>query len=96
MQVLQLGQQRESILPNQAIRRIQVDRQIGLTVYAFDRPKAINLGYNDYPSKYNMLAKVLAYLKRQQRIADFDRIDLNNPQRVVVNPVKIESRATGS
>lgn len=96
MQVLQLGQQRESVLPNQAIRRIQVDRQIGLTVYAFDRPKAINLGYNDYSGKYNMLAKLLAYLKRQRRIADFDRIDLNNPQRVVVNPVKIESRGTGS
>jgi cell division protein FtsQ len=96
MQVLQLGQQRTSILPNQLIRRIQVDRQIGLTVYAFDRLKAISLGYNDYPGKYSMLAKLMAYLKGQRHILDFDRIDLNNPQRVVVNPVKFESRATGS
>ena len=96
MQVLQLGQQRTSILPNQLIRRIQVDRQIGLTVYAFDRLKAISLGYNDYPGKYSMLAKLMAYLKGQRHILDFDRIDLNNPQRVVVNPVKIESRGTGS
>ncbi len=96
MQVLQLGQQRASILPNQVIRRIQVDRQIGLTVYAFDRLKAINLGYNDYQGKYSMLAKLMAYLKRQRRIFDFDRIDLNNPQRVVVNPVKLETRGTGS
>jgi len=96
MQVLELGQQQGSILPNHLIRQISVDRQIGLTIYAFDRLKAISLGYSDYMAKYHMLAKLFSYLKRQRSIFDFDRIDLNNLQRIVVNPVKIESPEQGA
>ena len=96
MQVLQLGRQQGSILPNRLVRQINVDRQIGLTVYAFDRVKAIYLGYGDYTSKYHMLANILSYLKRQRSIMDFDRIDLNNLKRVVVNPIRTESRKEGA
>ncbi len=88
MQVLELGKQQGSILPNRLIRQISVDRQIGLTIYAFDHLKAISLGYSDYIAKYHMLAKLFSYLKRQRSIFDFDRIDLNNLQRIVVNPIK--------
>jgi cell division protein FtsQ len=96
MQVLELGQQQSSILPNHLIRQISVDRQIGLTIYAFDRLKAISLGYSDYIAKYHMLGKLFSYLKRQRSIFDFNRIDLNNLQRIVVNPIKIESRQPGA
>jgi cell division protein FtsQ len=96
MQALQLGRQQGSILPNRLVRQINVDRQIGLTVYAFDRVKAIYLGYGDYTSKYHMLANILSYLKRQRSIMDFDRIDLNNLKRVVVNPIRTESRKEGA
>ncbi|NNL76055.1 MAG: FtsQ-type POTRA domain-containing protein [Desulfobacterales bacterium] len=96
MQVLRLGAQQGSILPNRTIRRIRVDRQIGLTIFAFDRIKTINLGYKDYAGKYHMLANLFSYLKRQRSISDIDRIDLNNLNRVVVNPVKFVSRSPGS
>jgi len=86
MQVLQLGEQQGSILPNRIIKYIRVDRQIGLTLYAFDQLKKINLGYNDYASKYHMLESLLSYLKHQDSISDFDRIDLNNINRIVLNP----------
>jgi cell division protein FtsQ len=91
MQVLSLGKQQGSILPNHLIRQISVDRQIGLTIYAFDRLKAISLGYSDYIGKYHMLAKLFSYLKGRRSFFDFDRIDLNNLQRIVVNPIKMES-----
>jgi cell division protein FtsQ len=87
MQVLQMGLQQGSILPNRLVRQIQVDRQVGLTLFAFDGIKAINLGYSDYPGKYHMLAKLLSYFRHQQNIMDFDRIDLNNLERVVVHPL---------
>ena len=96
MQVLELGQQQGSILPNHLIRQISVDRQIGLTIYAFDHLKAISLGYSDYLAKYHMLAKLFSYLKRQRSIFDFDRIDLNNLQRIVVNPIKMGSPKQGT
>ena len=91
MQVLQLGGKKRSILPNRLVRQIHVDRQIGLTIYAFDQGKTINLGYSDYAGKYHMLANLFSYLKRHRSISDFDRIDLNNLKRVVVNPIKRES-----
>ncbi len=88
MQVLELGKQQGSILPNHIIRQISVDRQIGLTIYAFDRLKAISLGYSDYSGKYRMLAQLFSYFKRQRSIFDYDRIDLKNLHRIVVNPKK--------
>lgn len=91
MQVLDLGKPLNSILPNHLISRIRVDRQIGLTVYAFDRLKAFSLGYSDYIGKYQMLEKLLAYLEQQRKKFDFNRIDLNNLQYIVVNPVNVGS-----
>ena len=90
MQVLQMGLQQGSILPNRLVRRIEVDRQIGLTLFAFDGVKAINLGYSDYPGKYHVLANLFSYLKRQPSIFDVDRIDLNNLERVVVHPLRLQ------
>ncbi len=90
MKVLRLGRQQGSILPNRSIRQIRVDRQIGLTLYAFDRIKTINLGYDDYDGKYHMLANLFSYFKHQQSGPDFDRIDLNNLNRVVVNHLRRE------
>lgn len=87
MRVLQLGGKNGSILPNRVVKKIRVDRQIGLTVHAFDRGTPINLGYSDYAGKYRMLSNLFSYLKHHRSISDFDRIDLNNLQRVVVNPV---------
>ena len=90
MKVLRLGGQQGSILPNRSIRQIRVDRQIGLTLLAFDRIKTINLGYDDYDGKYHMLANLFSYLRHQQSASDFDRIDLNNLNRVVVNTLRRE------
>ncbi|MEJ2167786.1 MAG: FtsQ-type POTRA domain-containing protein [Desulfobacterales bacterium] len=87
MQVLHMGLQQGSILPNRIVRHIKVDRQIGLTLYAFEGIKAINLGYSDYPGKYDMLANLFSYFNRQPKSLDFDRIDLNNLERIVIHPL---------
>jgi len=96
MQVLQLGGKLGSVLPNRVVKQIHVDRQIGLTVRAFDRYKTINLGYSDYAGKYRLLSNLFSYLKHHRDLSDFDRVDLNNLQRVVVNPIRIGSRTKGS
>ena len=95
MQVLQLGEKKGSVLPNRVVKKIHVDRQIGLTVHAFDRGKTINLGYSDYARKYRMLSDFFSYLKHHRSISGFERIDLNNLQRVVVNPIR-KSQTKGS
>ena len=91
MQVLILGKQTRSILPNRKIKKIRVDREIGITLEAFTHIKTIFLGYHNYPLKYAMLKNILKYRKQKQNFPDFDRIDLNNVNRIVVNPVRLKT-----
>ena len=96
MRVLQLGGKKGSILPNRDVKQIHVDRQIGLTIHALELGRTINLGFSDYAGKYRMLSRLFSYVKRDRNISDFKRIDLNNLQRIVVNPIRIESLTRGS
>ena len=93
MNVMELGQKSESVLPYKQLKLIQVDREMGLTIYAFDRIKAIKIGYNNYPNKYAKLKNILLYLKKRRGFSHIESIDLNNLNRIVVNPRKIESPA---
>jgi cell division protein FtsQ len=95
MKVLALGEESESILPCKSIKRIDVDREMGLTIYASDTIREIKIGYHDYPSKYEMLKDVLFYLEKDGGLSHLQSIDLNNLNRIVVNPVKIESAKKG-
>jgi cell division protein FtsQ len=91
MQVLTLGKQAHSILPNRNIKQIRVDREIGITLEAFKKIKTIVLGYHNYPLKYAMLKNILRYRKQKLNFPDFDRVDLNNVNRIVVNPVRLKT-----
>ena len=85
MTVFKLGAQGNSILANRNIQKIEVDKDIGLTVYAHSRLGALKLGYGNYPGKYQRLEEVLYYLKKKEKISIMRSIDLNNPDRIVVN-----------
>ena len=93
MNVLELGQKSNSVLPCKLIKKIRVDREMGLTIYAFDRIKAIKIGYNDYPNKYDRLKNILVHLKKRRGFSHLESIDLNNLNRIVVHPTKMESPA---
>lgn len=93
MDVLQLGQKTGSIIPNRLLKIIRVDRETGITLYAFSGIKAIKLGYNNYPDKYERLKNVLFYMEKGHMFSGFDTIDLNNLDRIVVSPVRIGSPA---
>lgn len=88
MTVLTLGRQGNSVLPNKLIQSIRVDREIGLTLLAFGENKQIKLGFDDYPGKYENLKNILVHLRARSAFPDFRTIDLNDLNRVVVNPVK--------
>lgn len=90
MQVLARAGEAGSVLPTREIRTIRVDRELGITVVAFDQAKSIRLGYDDYAPKLRLFADLLAFLKTQPAMTDFERIDLTDANRVIVNPVKTE------
>ncbi len=93
MKVLKLGQRPECIIPNHSIKIIHADKEMGLTLYAFDPIFAIKLGYNDYPEKYGHLKNILFFLNKKSTLSDIKWIDLNNLNRIVINPVKMDSPA---
>jgi hypothetical protein len=90
MQVLARAGDNGSVLPTREIRMIRVDRELGITVVAYDEAKSIRLGYDDYVPKLRLLADLLAFFKTQPGMSDFERIDLTDASRVIVNPVKTE------
>ncbi len=69
MQVLMLGRQTRSILSNGNIRQIRVDREIGITLDAFNQMKTIVLGYRNYPLKFSMLKDILSYGRQQAQFS---------------------------
>ncbi len=93
MEVFRLGEVSDSVIPNHLIQRIDVDRQIGLSLYTTDQEKIIKLGFENYSEKYGQLKKVIFQLKDQDTFNDYQFIDLINPDRIVVYPVKNELEA---
>ena len=92
--VLQLGKSYEGFLCYGSIKKIKVDRELGLTIFTAtngtDHPKKIKLGYYNYPEKFNKLEKVIFFLKENPVFSDFNSINLVNLNRIVVNPVIAE------
>lgn len=87
MNALALGNKTAANIPEMMIRRISVDREIGLTVFAFDRVKTIKLGYGNYPVKYDRLKMILKHLKHDGNFPYLETIDLKDLNRIVMRPV---------
>jgi cell division protein FtsQ len=90
LQVLTLGREPDSVLPTRELRSIRVDRELGLTLVAYAESRAIRLGYDDYPAKFHLLRDLLVFFRSQPDVAGFERIDLTDLNRVIVNPARAE------
>jgi len=93
MDIIGLGKRKNSVLPNSKLSAIQVDRDSGITIYAYQNKTEIKLGYGGYPGKYKILSTVLSYLNRQSEFRAVRTIDLKKMNRIVVNPIR--AGATG-
>ncbi len=93
MEVLRLGEKPGCPIPRHLIHRINVDQQLGLTLYAFNSEKCIRLGFNDYNNKLTGLKKVLSHFQTRSSTFDFRAVDIVNPNRIVVFPKEAEMTA---
>ncbi len=90
LQVLALGREPGGVLPARQIAAIRVDRELGLTVTAYEDGKSIRLGFDDYSAKFRLLGELLAFFKNQPGMAAVARIDLTDAGRVIVNPARAD------
>ena len=63
----------------------------GLTLHVWSRVKTIELGYHRYADKYSMLKHINDYLKKRRNVPVFESIDLNNLNRIVVRPKRLNA-----
>ncbi|MEN8781588.1 MAG: hypothetical protein ABF292_10780, partial [Desulfobacterales bacterium] len=94
--VLRLGTRADSIIPNRHLSRIVVDSETGITLQTRKGPKTVKLGFQDYARKYTVLRRLLAYLEqhRPDGWRELKTVDLNNLDRIVVEPVYDNGKAS--
>ncbi|RJQ62691.1 MAG: FtsQ-type POTRA domain-containing protein [Desulfobacteraceae bacterium] len=85
---LALGGGPDSLLNHGTIQKIRVDRDLGLSIEAFGNGTVIKLGYHDYPEKIRSLGRILAYCRQADTFNKLRWIDLNDLNRIVVNPLR--------
>ena len=93
--VLRLGTPTDSVIPNRHLSRIVVDSETGITLQTRKGPKTVILGFRDYARKYSVLRRLLAYLEqhRPDGWRELETVDLNNLDRIVVEPVYDNEKA---
>jgi DhnA family fructose-bisphosphate aldolase class Ia len=76
MEILNMGEQETSVIPNKMIKTIQVDREMGLSLQ-IDAPVAhIKLGYGDYRTKYDRLNRIFTYMRQHDNVPAIAALDL--------------------
>lgn len=93
--VLLMGRETSSLIPQNKIRKIIVDSDLGITLEAFEPSVLIRIGHKHYPEKYNNLKRVLKSLKNQNEQIQASFIDLSDLEQIVVTPVNLESPHQG-
>jgi len=84
LDLLALAGKTDGLLSLAGIHRIQVDREIGITIFAGENSRAIKLGFGRYRQKYEALEKLMVRLKKEDRLKNFTAIDLFDIDRIVV------------
>ena len=84
MQVIAVSQKRGSALPYGSIKEINVDTEMGITLYVWDSRRKIKLGLDRYSSKFDRIKQLLPHLRNKAKWRGFKTLDANNPNRIVV------------
>ena len=98
--LLELEHDSACVLSRLPIRRIHLDREEGITIFAAGPIQAFNVnavrvGYQDFSEKFVRLEKIIAYFKTNKFIQGIDWIDLRQMNRVVISPLNPEPRSDG-
>jgi cell division protein FtsQ len=82
MEILNMGGQETEVIPNKMIKTIQVDREMGLSLQIDGPIGNIKLGYGNYRTKYDRLARILTYIRQHDSVPAMDALDLRVPDHV--------------
>ena len=84
VKVLHLSSAKNSAIPYDDIRGIHHDQEIGLAMRLGENQRTIKMGLAPYEDKYRRLKQLLPHIRRNSKWRQFDTIDVNNPNRIIV------------
>jgi cell division protein FtsQ len=101
LEIFRLNREPDCIISAHMLKKIDVDKEIGLTIHLSEpidaiRIDSIKMGYDQYAVKYARLKQLIAHLKQYPGLQNFVSIDLNNTNRVVAHPMPAETIARGN
>jgi cell division protein FtsQ len=94
MTLFRLAGEKNSPLPLSGIRRIQVDREIGATVYTGENNRAVKLGFGHYREKCQALGQLMSRLSRDNRLTRYTAIDLFDVNRIVITLAPVDASSS--
>jgi cell division protein FtsQ len=94
LEVLSLSQAPRSAIGWREIERLDVDKEMGISV-TLKNDRIIHLGLDQYSSKFERLGRLRPRLENNEQWREYRRVDLNNPDRVVVRLGADEEKAKG-
>lgn len=86
MELLKAAGRPDAVLTKDAIRRIVIDRDVGLIVEMNGPVRRVRLGYGEYEAKKKRLSRILAYLAADEKIPFIEELDLRDPDSIVAKP----------
>jgi len=86
MQVLRIARSDEGALSLARLKRIDVDRGIGITLHATGPVKSARIGFAGYDEKYRRVDRLLASLQRESSDPALEIMELESDSRIVAGP----------
>lgn len=84
IQVLRMSRAKNCVISYTDIKKIQHDQEIGLEIHVGETHRTIKMGHAPYEDKYQRLKQLLPHIRRNSKWRQFETIDVNNPNRIVV------------
>ncbi len=94
MTLLRLAGEKNSALPLAGIRLIQMDREIGATVFSGQENRTVKLGFGRYAEKCAALGQLMARLRGDSRLSRYQVIDLFDVNRIVITLTSADPSAS--
>jgi len=87
VELLEMNRRPVAVVPGKRLKKIQVDRETGLTLTMSGHLETVKMGYDRYSEKLRMLNIIRQFAERSEIFAAIESIDLNDTNRIVLGPV---------
>jgi len=93
VQVLGICRNVEGPIAHADIEKVYLDKELGVSLTLKSDRGRIKLGFDDYEAKFERFKQLRTYLAQYENWRDFQTTDLNNPERIVVQPADASEEA---